>query len=104
MLPHKNRRRNPIRTFLKKSKKTFAQQISNVLDIKNDLTAREISTILYDFAEVDSPKKYPDVLVRQHITNITKDFNKVLTKKLADYNIERYLVDKTNVFKYKKMI
>lgn len=97
------RRRNPIRSYLKREKKTFATQISEILENKNDLTAREICTILYGFAEKKLEEKPVDVIVRQHITNITKDFNQQLCERLEKLNVERYFDEAKNSWRYKKI-
>ena len=103
MIHSKNsRRKNPIRTFLKRSKKTLAQQVTGILEIRDDLTAREIGTLLYDFTILAEPQDKPTVLIRQYITNITKDFNHTLGLKLLKYDIERYYVEDLKVFKYRK--
>ncbi len=92
------KRINPIRTYLKRQKKTFAEEIALVLAEENDLTAREICSRIYD----KSKSKLIDRLTRQHITNITKDFNDRLTARLEKLNVVKYYNEEEEVFKYKK--
>ena len=92
------RRRNPIRTYLKRQKKTFAEEIAKILEEDNDLTAREICSKIYQKTDVN----LIDRLARQHITNITKDFNDKLTNRLKVLNVVKYYNEEEESFKYKK--
>ena len=91
------KRRNPIRSYLKKEKISLALAISNILKKHDDLSAREICTFLFKMTKSNANDK----IASQHITNITKDFNDRLANRLEYYGIEKYFNENDNVFKYK---
>jgi len=91
-----------IRHFLKREKKPLYTQISNILEIKNDLSAREIASLLYSFSKIGDSSTINPFQQTQLISNISKDFNEPLANKLSSLNITRYFNEQDQIFKYIK--
>lgn len=91
-----------IRHFLKRQKKPFYIQIRNILETQNDLSAREISSILYEYAIAAKSSPVTPFQKTQLISNISKDFTQELCVKLATLNVTRYFSEEDKIFKYIK--
>jgi len=78
-----------LRRYIKQNKSKLSIEIDKILTVKNNLTAFEISSFLFDVATNNNSSNYPDEIKKRMILNISKDFNVTLSKKLLQYNIER---------------